>query len=44
MAERYLRMSAIGLPMALVALAGQGYLRGVGDLRTPLIIVVARSS
>jgi putative MATE family efflux protein len=41
MAERYLRISALGLPMALVALAGQGYLRGISDLRTPLIIVVA---
>jgi putative MATE family efflux protein len=40
-AARYLRISAIGLPPALVALAGQGYLRGVGDLRTPLVIVVA---
>jgi putative MATE family efflux protein len=39
LAERYLRISALGLPMALVALAGQGHLRGVGDLRTPLIIV-----
>ena len=29
------------LPMALVALAGQGWLRGMGDLRTPLVIVVA---
>jgi len=41
MAERYLRLSAAGLPMALIALAGQGYLRGIGDLRTPLIIIVA---
>jgi putative MATE family efflux protein len=41
LAERYLRLSALGLPMALVALAGQGHLRGVGDLRTPLVIVVA---
>ena len=41
MAERYLRISALGLPMALIALAGQGYLRGIGDLRTPLLIVVA---
>ena len=40
MAERYLRISALGLVPALVALAGQGYLRGVGDLRTPLWIVV----
>jgi putative MATE family efflux protein len=41
LAERYLRLSALGLPLALVALAGQGHLRGVGDLRTPLVIVAA---
>jgi putative MATE family efflux protein len=41
LAARYLRLSALGLPWALVALAGQGYLRGVGQLRTPLIVVVA---
>ncbi len=41
LAERYLRISALGLPLALVALAGQGHLRGVGDLRTPLVIVAA---
>jgi putative MATE family efflux protein len=41
LAARYLRISAIGLPLALIALSGQGYLRGVGDLRTPLVIVVA---
>ena len=41
LAARYLRISAAGLPAALVALAGQGYLRGIGDLRTPLFIVVA---
>ncbi|MDP1848622.1 MAG: MATE family efflux transporter [Solirubrobacteraceae bacterium] len=40
LAERYLRISALGLPFALIALAGQGYLRGIGDLRTPLVIVV----
>ena len=40
-AARYLRISAAGLPPALLALAGQGYLRGVGDLRTPLLVVVA---
>jgi putative MATE family efflux protein len=39
LAERYLRIGALGLPMALLALAGQGYLRGVSDLRTPLIVV-----
>jgi putative MATE family efflux protein len=37
----YLRIAAIGLPSALVALAGQGYLRGVSELRRPLWIVVA---
>ena len=37
----YFRIAAIGLPAALVALAGQGYLRGVSNLRRPLKIVVA---
>ncbi len=41
MGARYLRIGAFGVPMALIALAGQGWLRGVGDLRTPLVIVVA---
>jgi putative MATE family efflux protein len=41
LAARYLRISALGLVPALIALAGQGYLRGIGDLRTPLLIVVA---
>ncbi|HEY7629587.1 MAG TPA: MATE family efflux transporter [Thermoleophilaceae bacterium] len=36
----YLRIGAGGLPFALIALAGQGYLRGISDLRTPLVIVV----
>jgi putative MATE family efflux protein len=36
----YFRIAAIGLPAALVALAGQGYLRGVANLRRPLEIVV----
>ncbi len=37
----YFRIAALGLPAALVALAGQGYLRGVASLRRPLEIVVA---
>jgi MATE family, multidrug efflux pump len=37
----YFRIAAFGLPAALVALAGQGYLRGVSNLRRPLEIVVA---
>jgi putative MATE family efflux protein len=40
MAARYMRIASLGVPMALVALAGQGWLRGMGDLRTPLVIVV----
>jgi putative MATE family efflux protein len=40
-AETYLRIGALGLPAALVALAGTGYLRGMSNLRRPLEIVVA---
>ncbi|HTU27786.1 MAG TPA: MATE family efflux transporter [Solirubrobacteraceae bacterium] len=41
LATHFLRIGAIGLPFALIALAGQGYQRGTGDLRSPLIVVVA---
>jgi MATE family, multidrug efflux pump len=44
LAVMYLRIGAIGLPFALIALAGQGFLRGVSDLRTPLVIVVASNA
>jgi putative MATE family efflux protein len=44
LAVRYLRIATLGVPMALVALAGQGFLRGVGDLRTPLIVVVGANA
>src|SRR4051794_24220964 len=37
----YARIAALGIPFMLVALAGEGYLRGVADLRTPLLILVA---
>ncbi len=37
----YMRIAALGLPFAFLALGGQGYLRGVADLRTPLVIVIA---
>jgi putative MATE family efflux protein len=40
----YFRIAAAGLPAALVALAGQGYLRGVSNLRRPLEIVVAANA
>jgi len=40
-AVTYLRISAVGTPFVLVALVGNGYLRGVQDTRTPLVIAVA---
>jgi putative MATE family efflux protein len=40
-AVTYLRIAAVGFPAAFLALGGQGYLRGVADLRTPLVIVIA---
>ena len=39
-AVTYLRIAAIGFPAAFLALGGQGYLRGISDLRTPLLILV----
>ena len=40
-AVTYLRIAAVGFPAAFLALGGQGYLRGVADLRTPLVILIA---
>src|SRR5205085_10967606 len=40
----YVRIEAIGFPFMLIALAGEGYLRGVSDLRTPLVILVAANA
>jgi putative MATE family efflux protein len=40
-AVTYLRIAAVGFPAAFLALGGQGYLRGIADLRTPLVIVIA---
>ncbi len=36
----YLRIALLGLPFALIANAGEGYLRGLSDLRTPLLFIV----
>ncbi|MCP5026008.1 MAG: MATE family efflux transporter [Actinomycetia bacterium] len=36
----YLRISLIGFPFLLVGLAGTGYLRGLQDTRTPLVVAV----
>ena len=44
MAFSYPRISALGVPFAMVALGGQGFLRGVGNLRTPLLILVAANA
>jgi putative MATE family efflux protein len=40
-AVTYLRIAALGAPFFMLASAGQGYLRGVGNLATPLKILVA---
>jgi putative MATE family efflux protein len=40
-ATTYLRIAALGAPAFMLASAGQGYLRGIGDLVTPLRILVA---
>jgi len=39
-AERYMLIVAFGLPAQLLALAAEGCLRGLGDLRSPLRILV----
>jgi putative MATE family efflux protein len=44
LATTYLRIGSLGLPFALIALAGQGWLRGISDLRTPLVIVVVANA
>jgi putative MATE family efflux protein len=40
-AATYTRIAALGLPFALLAVAGQGYLRGVSRLRLPLVLLLA---
>ena len=40
-AVTYLRIVSLGLPFAFIAIGAQGYLRGVADLRTPLVIMIA---
>lgn len=43
-AERYLTVSLLGLPALLGVLAGTGYLRGLQDTRTPLVVAVASAA
>ena len=38
-ATTYLHISALGLPFVLIALVGNGYLRGLSDTRTPFGVV-----
>ncbi len=40
----YLRISLLGSPFMLVALAGAGYLRGMQDTRTTLVIAIAANT
>jgi putative MATE family efflux protein len=40
----YLRISLLGAPFVLVALAGTGYLRGLQDTRTPLVIALSANA
>ena len=44
LAAEYARIACIGFPFAFLALGGQGYLRGVGDLKTPLYILLAANA
>jgi putative MATE family efflux protein len=40
----YLRISAVGVPFIVFALAAQGVLRGVADYRTPLVILFSANA
>src|SRR5437764_1164311 len=39
-AVTYLRISAIGIPAVLIAVVGQGHLRGLSDTKTPFVVVL----
>jgi putative MATE family efflux protein len=39
-AVTYLRIVSIGIPSFFLALGGQGFLRGVGDLTSPLVVIL----
>ena len=39
-ASTYLRIVALGVPSFFLALGGQGFLRGVSDLTSPLVVIV----
>lgn len=43
-ARTYLSISTLGIPAVLVMLVGHGYLRGVADIGTPLVVAVASNA
>jgi putative MATE family efflux protein len=43
-AVTYLRISAIGMPAVLVAVVGQGHLRGLSDTKTPFVVVLVANA
>jgi putative MATE family efflux protein len=43
-AVQYLHIAVIGLPFSFLVLGGQGYFRGISNLRTPLVIEVAANA
>ena len=43
-AQTYLRLSIVGAPALLITLAGAGYLRGLQDTRTTLVIAVVSNA
>jgi putative MATE family efflux protein len=40
LAALYIRIAAIGLPCALIAVASQGYFRGIARLKLPLVVLL----
>jgi putative MATE family efflux protein len=40
----YVRIAAVGMPFALVAVAAEGYLRGVARLRIPLVVLLGANA
>lgn len=40
----YLRISLLGVPAMLLVLAGTGYLRGLQDTRTPLVVAIVSAT
>jgi len=43
-AERWLRVAVLGLPFLLLVLAGNGWMRGVQDTRSPVRIVIGANA